>query len=249
MIDLNKFNHKQGIVYITKEDSKFSNKYLAVREKENRILNDEEVKKLPDLQKHEWQYRKRSTERFLKYIKNKKRPLNVLDIGCGNGWFTNKIANVLEENYVIGIDINSIELAQAYRIFNKENLQFVYGDIFTIESIFDKKFDCITLNGCIQYFAQVDKLLNRICTFLKPYGEIHIIDSPFYTKEQIPEAKKRTDMYYLNLGVPEMAKHYYHHEENQLRNFNTLYSYKRNIIHKVLGRKESPFSWYCYIKK
>ena len=248
MLDFSHITQQQNVYYLTPEDASLSKYYLAVRKKEHRILTDAEVRKLPYIQRDEWAFRVKPTERFVNYITSKKSGLQILTIGCGNGWFANKIAAVSEENIVIGLDVNREELEQASRIFKKKNLRFVHADIFKVSSFFETKFDIITLNGAIQYFENFEELMKLLKTFLKAKGEIHIIDSPFYKTSEIGAAKERTKTYYTELGVPEMATHYHHHDENLVNNFDVLYAYKRNILHKILGKKDSPFSWHRFIK-
>lgn len=247
-MDFSNTQKKDGIYYLSEEQSSFSDTYVAARKKENRILTDEEVTTLPYLKQYEWPLREKSTERFLQYIASKNKPLSILEIGCGNGWFSHKTASVSKKNQVIGLDVNNEELKQATRIFQNENLCFVYGDIFKIEVLFKQQFDLIVLNGSIQYFPNFKILNDTLLTFLKPKGEIHVIDSPFYKTSEIESARNRTLTHYTNLGLPEMAANYHHHETKHVSNFDILYKYERNIINKLLGKKDSPFSWYRYTK-
>ena len=242
-MDFSKINKKNEVYYLTKENPEFSKHYLEVRKKENRILTDSEVLKLPNLKLHEWKLRKKSTKRFQKYISNKKSNLKILDVGCGNGWFSNKIASISENNQIIGVDINSIELEQAVRVFKKNNLHFVYADIFKISNSFDTQFDIVILNGSIQYFHDFKIVIELLESFLKPEGEIHILDSPFYDSSQIKEAKKRTVLYYTKIGFPEMANQYFHHALENLSDFTILYRPKKTILDKILSKKDSPFMW------
>ena len=112
------------VVYLTQEEPFFSEKYLKVRALENRVLSDFQVQQLPDISKehtlyNEWQLRKKSANRFLRYFAKKTTTQTVLDLGCGNGWFTHIIAEISESNTVFGLDINPLELEQANRVFNK----------------------------------------------------------------------------------------------------------------------------------
>jgi len=243
-MDFSTIPQKDNIFYLTEEQSDFSNAYVKVRKKENRILTDEEIAILPYLKKHEWPLREKSTERFLQYIAAKNKPLHILEIGCGNGWFSHKIAILAKKNKIVGLDVNSQELKQATRVFQKENLYFIYGDIFKIKGTLKQQFDIIVLNSAAQYFPDFKALLNTLLTFLKPEGEVHIIDSPFYKTSEIENAKQNTLTYYTNLGFPEMSKNYHHHEVSKIADFDILYEYKRNIINKILRKKDSPFSWY-----
>lgn len=248
-MDFSHITQLQNVYYLTPENSEFSTKYLAVREKENRILSDAQIRILPYIEVHEWEFRVKPTERFINYIASKNDGLKILTIGCGNGWFSNKISEISGENQVIGLDVNREELEQAARIFKKKNLRFVYADIFKVTEQFEAQFDIITLNGAIQYFKDFKGLMALLNTFLKPKGEIHIIDSPFYKTSEIPSATARTKTYYTELGVPEMAAHYHAHDQNLVKDFDVLYTYKRNLFNKILGKKDSPFSWYRFTKK
>ncbi|MBC3845570.1 class I SAM-dependent methyltransferase [Winogradskyella echinorum] len=248
-MDFSQLHIKNNVVYITEETNSFSDVYIAVRQKEQRILTDKEVALLPKLKRNEWEFRVKSTERFINYIDSKKEALNILDVGCGNGWFTNAISNVSEKNKVIGLDVNRNELEQAARVFKRQNLQYVYCDIFKKESGFKQQFDIITLNSCVQYFPDFRKLISTLKMFLKPNGEIHIIDSPFYKASQITEAKQRTLNYYNKLGFPEMASHYFHHSIDNLDEFEHLYTNKHKLLNKILNKKDSPFPWIRFIKQ
>lgn len=240
---LNPHKIKNNVNYLTLEDDQFNSKYLNVRHKEQRVLSDVEVSLLPKkikINSNEWLLREKSAIRFINYIESKQN-ISILDVGCGNGWFTNLIA--LNNNVVRGIDINIYELEQACRVFKKDNLQFIYGDIFKIDKPFRQAFDIIVLNASVQYFENFEILISTLKTFLKPNGEIHIIDSPFYSNNKRLEAKKRTEDYYNELGFPEMSKYYFHHLLEDLELFEILYKPNRSLANKIFRSSDSPFIW------
>ena len=135
-MDFESVLEKNNVVYLSKEISSFSNLYVSVREKEGRLLNDDIVAKLPFFDEKEWALRQKTSKRFINYLSTRKSGMSFLDIGCGNGWFTNIIGNISEGNVVYGIDINREELEQAARIFKRDNIKFIYGDIFQIKDKF-----------------------------------------------------------------------------------------------------------------
>jgi len=97
----------------------FEKKYIVIRSLENRLCTDEELAKLPDLpaehpHHREWEIRRRSVQRLVRYLAGRKRPLEILEVGCGNGWLTHHLAE-LPGTKVTGIDINFTELQQAAR--------------------------------------------------------------------------------------------------------------------------------------
>jgi len=247
---LDKTKLKNGVFYLSKADDAFEIKYIELRKKEKRIYSDAEVKLLPNADgsyphKDEWKLRKRSSERFVSYLKKYNNKTNLLDIGCGNGWFS---ANIAKNNSVdvYALDINKTELEQAARVFNYQNLKFIYGNIF--ENIFGQgSFDIITLNSSVQYFGELPKLIKRLFYYLVEEGEIHIMDSPFYNRNELAGAKERTARYYNSTGFPEMAKHYHHHTFDELNDFEykILYDPKSSSVKlkKLFSIKDSPFPW------
>ena len=77
--------------------SAFETLYLRVREKEKRIYTDEQTARLPQIsQQHphykEWLIREQSCNKLLQYIKKKECQLDILEVGCGNGWLSAQLA-------------------------------------------------------------------------------------------------------------------------------------------------------------
>jgi ubiquinone/menaquinone biosynthesis C-methylase UbiE len=245
---LDHFEKKEGVYFSDKSlvNENFEAKYIRVREKENRILNDHELARLPLLKNHplanEWKMRARSSQRVVRYFKG--RAGSLLDLGCGNGWFTNLLAEKTNMD-IVGLDINFAELAQASRVFKLPNLFFVYGDVFAM-NIPEQLFDYITLNASIQYFGDINMILESLMKLLKSNGEIHIIDSPFYAEDELQEARDRTLQYYEELGFPEMGSNYFHHTYTEIQkwNFEKLYwpSQKNSLI-QIFSKKDIPFPW------
>jgi len=254
-IILDKTKFKNGIYFLSEIDNAFESIYIAVRENEKRVYSDEEVKLLPNTSssnphKEEWKMRKRSLQRFTNNIKKYNDNINLLDIGSGNGWFSANVANRSSIN-IYALDVNKFELEQAARVFNFKNIYFICGNIF--DNIFeDRSYDIITLNSSIQYFDNFSTLIKRLFYFLTDEGEIHIIDSPIYKQYELAGAKERTARYYISNGFPEMAKHYYHHTVDELKDFSykILYDPKavQNNLKKIFGFKDSPFPWIRIIK-
>lgn len=232
-----------SVIYYCQPNNAFSDLYIKVRKKENRFYSETEIKKLPNIQKDhphyaEWQLRKKSSNRIISYLKRKNKPLNILEVGCGNGWFSHLMSTV-EKTQVTGLDVTILELEQAAKVFDKENLNFVYAYLFEKTPLHDKKFDVIVFNSSLQYFGNLKELLKIVGKLLSENGEIHIIDSPYYKESEIEKAKERTQIYYKNLGFPEMASHYVHHKFSELRKFKMMY--KPSLFSKLLNN--SPFCW------
>ena len=239
---------KTDLIYLS-EPVEFDRDYIAVRSLEKRVYSDEIVTRLPILPREhkqyaEWQCRVDSTQRFLAWYEQQTFK-HVLDIGCGNGWFTNQLERA--QQHTTGLDINEEELRQAHRLFANNRLQFVYGDLF--EPIFKPaSFDLIVLNACAQYFSDFDALLNTLRGYLKPGGTIEIFDTRWYDADEVKAAAARTLEYYQGLGHPQMAQHYHHRSWAELRNVNheVRYQPKSGLaarLSRLAGTHTSPFPW------
>jgi SAM-dependent methyltransferase len=229
--------------------------YLKVREKEGRLYSDDIVATLPLFPKNhtlsnEWQARSQSAKRLRTYLFQKNTSLKILDLGCGNGWLSNFLAQ--DNHFVFGVDQNLFELKQAQRVFlANSKLHFLKADIFSAP--FPKEsFDIILLASAVQYFPDLTKLLETLCKYLKPKGEIHILDSAFYAEDEIQPAIHRSETYYSSLGYSEMSKYYFHHRFSELEKFSPKWLYIPNshilYFKKLFGKIDSPFPW-VVIKK
>jgi ubiquinone/menaquinone biosynthesis C-methylase UbiE len=221
----------------------FEDLYIAVRQQEKRIYTDEQLQLLPDIDHiyyDEWKIRKRSSERLINYLTKKNRTLEILEVGCGNGWLSAKLANI-PDSTVAGLDINQVEIEQANRVFNKENLEFLY-DSFNENTFDNRRFDTIIFAASLQYFPSVVTVMNHALAILRPGGEIHIIDTPFYKPAQAWIAGQRSNQYYTALGVPEMAAHYFHHAVSEFWGFKYKILFNPARFYNRLFRKD-PFFW------
>lgn len=222
--------------------NQFASLYLDIREQENRVLTDDLVARLPHLPKDhdhykEWLKRIDTLNRFEKYLKNHSFK-TVVEIGCGNGWFTNWLSKYCEVS--IGQDVNLPELKQGARVFNHEAVKFICTtDV--VKLIHDVQPDLIVFNASLQYFNPEENILEELKQVMKK-GEIHVLDSPIYeTIEQAKQAKERTFKYYSSKGLKELAAFYYHWKKTDLK-ADFLYSPKGKLG-RFFYPDASPFPW------
>jgi ubiquinone/menaquinone biosynthesis C-methylase UbiE len=145
------------------------------------LYTDREVAQLPYLmgshpRYREWTNRITSTDRLVRYLSAHKRSAGILEIGCGNGWLSRRLADV-PGCRVIGLDPNLGELRQAARVFRKQrNLKFIYGEFYS-DVLRELSFDIIVVAATSQYFPSVPDLIKDALGYLRPHGELHLLDS------------------------------------------------------------------------
>jgi ubiquinone/menaquinone biosynthesis C-methylase UbiE len=227
---------------ISTEHARFQQHYLLLRQKEGRLYSDEQVKQLPFISTthplwKEWKIRKESCDKLINDFSRKEKSLNILEIGCGNGWLCNRLSAIADSN-ITGIDINETELKQAVRVFPAVN--FIYGDIR--DCFLEKQFDAIVFAASFQYFCSAKEILESCFFYLNEKGEVHILDTNFYSEETSPCAVKRSEEYFSANGFPQMSEFYFHHTLNELEdlNYDILYDPKRKLNRLF---HQNPFPW------
>jgi len=120
-------------------------------------------------------YNKFKTERFLPFydlleLVAIKPGISVLDLGCGTGELTRKLADALPGSKVLGIDAAAEMLTDA-AAFANNNLRFEQKTIETqLES--GKKFDLIFSNAAIQWVENHQQLIPKIIAAINPGGQL-----------------------------------------------------------------------------
>jgi ubiquinone/menaquinone biosynthesis C-methylase UbiE len=239
--------HLSDGIYISENARKkyddFERAYTNVRKKEGRILTIDEIRKLPELStgndKILWMRRKRTVNRFLKYLEKRGNPLKILDVGCGNGFFTHQMS--LRGHQLYGLDVNHLELLQAREAFAERDIKWICADI--MEDQFPwSDFDLITFNASFQYFKDSVNIIKKCFQLLNAHGEIHIMDSPFYKDGQVSAARQRSRDYYESMGVEEMSDHYFHHGYAEMSGFPVEVMFRPSRW-KTIFLTDSPFPW------
>lgn len=97
----------------------------------------------------------------------------VLEIACGTGYWTERIAETATSIYATDINESVIEIAKERQ---KSNISFAVADMFDFTP--DEKFDGV-FGGFIWshiLLEDLDKFLEKVKSFLKPSGTIVFID-------------------------------------------------------------------------
>lgn len=92
----------------------------------------------------------------------------VLDIGCGEGYGTHYLAGAAKSASGIDYSLEAIEYASGK--YQRQNLEFINGDVFSL-ALADRKFDIICCFQVIEHIRETDQFLGKIALLLERGGE------------------------------------------------------------------------------
>jgi trans-aconitate 2-methyltransferase len=98
--------------------------------------------------------------------------LEVIDLGCGTGEMTKKLANALPDSNVLGVD-SSAEMLNDSKTIVSDHLRFEQRSIEEQVAL-DQKYDLVLSNAAIQWVNDHETLLPKIIAMLKPGGQLLI---------------------------------------------------------------------------
>lgn len=120
-------------------------------------------------------YNKFKTERFLPFydllaLLRVRQGMDVIDLGCGTGELTSKLADELAGSMVLGID-SSREMLNDSKAFERGDLRF---ECRSIEEQLRSgaKWDLVFSNAAIQWVPDHQTLLPEIIAAIKPDGQL-----------------------------------------------------------------------------
>ncbi|PZA06158.1 MULTISPECIES: methyltransferase domain-containing protein [unclassified Meiothermus] len=118
------------------------------------------------------QYEKFKAERtapfedLLKLVKVKPG-LRVIDLGCGTGELTRRLADALPDSEVTGLD-NSASMLARSGAYTRPGLRFERGDIAELEGTYDLIFS----NAALQWLPDHPRLFPKLWRHLNPGGQL-----------------------------------------------------------------------------
>jgi SAM-dependent methyltransferase len=139
----------------------------------------------------QYQYQRRKYD-ALERMLPKQRYRRALDLGCGLGLFTQRLARCADQ--VVGIDISSVAIGcAAHRNRSLANVQMRQGDITELEPELDDRFDLIVAADTIYYLPPpiqdqaLKTIAERISRLLSPGGILLLVNHYF----PLPNAETR----------------------------------------------------------
>lgn len=128
----------------------------------------------------------------------------VLDLACGSGIYSRRLAKRLRGGQVVGLDLSGPMLRYAARTARDaglSNLSLIQGSALALPFA-PSSFDVVNCCGALHLFPDVPKALEEICRVLTPGGQfaaavIRVADTPAGTRVA-SQRLKRLGVYSFN---------------------------------------------------
>jgi len=187
------YSREQGIWRFLTPDraaryERFSQDYLTVRKAEGRGSHDPEYYRafpFPAASgkfRREWRIRAKTYEAFVREVLTGKedagRRLEVLDLGAGNCWFSNRIRMRGHHPTAVDLLVDAEDGLGAHRHYQTT--------FRVVQAEFDRlhfaggQFDLVVFNASLHYSTDYELTLNTAMRQLKPDGLLVVMDSPIY---------------------------------------------------------------------
>ena len=104
------------------------------------------------------------------------RNARVLDVGAGTGEFSARVAQLLPDAQVLGVELlpASVELARTRHAALAPRLSFETGDAFHLAQP-DDSFDLVANRHMVQSVPHVDRILAELVRVTRPGGRVHLL--------------------------------------------------------------------------
>ncbi len=181
----------------------FRQEYARHRASEGRALRGEQLRSLPYLFEGvlapQWAVRARSFETFVDRVlkpMSAAGPIDVLDLGAGNGWLCHRVAAFGHQAVALDIrddEVDGLGAAADFLIAAPALFQCVKASFDAIP-FGDNRFDLVLFNASLHYATDLRRVLAEASRVTRSGGCVAILDSPFYRSDDDGEqmvAEKR----------------------------------------------------------
>lgn len=122
-------------------------------------------------------------------------PIDILDLGCGTGEITARLARLYPQARIVGVDILEGNLALARRENAAAGITYETGDAFALRFA-DASFDLVVCRHMSQAVPHFDRVLDEITRVLKPRGWLHLL-SEDYAMLRMPHGAHDADRFWI----------------------------------------------------
>jgi SAM-dependent methyltransferase len=178
------------------EARRFREAYAVHRAREGRgPLDEAALLALPYLRQgpfaREWGVRARSFEALLRGVveplaRRSRRPLEILDLGAGNGWLCHRLLRAGHHALALDLRIDRVDGLGAAAGFGR-HLPSMFPRVsasFERLPLARAIFDLAVFNASLHYTVDLERALSEAAGVVVPGGSVAIMDTPFYRTDE-----------------------------------------------------------------
>lgn len=158
-----------------------------------------------------YRYQQRKYEQIMGLLPDR-RFRNVLDVGCGIGLLSQRLA--ARSDRVLGIDVASAAVEHArQRAAGIGNLSFAQGDVLDLPAELDARFDLLVITDTLYYLSPLDddllkRLSLRLAGLLTPDGVCLLANHFFFAADAESKVSRRIhDAFSWSSGFDVASQH------------------------------------------
>lgn len=126
-----------------------------------------------------WRIRAQSYRVLLKrLLPAKTPPQHILDLGAGNGWLSNRLAQAGHTVAAVDLMVNATDGLGTHCYYDAAYLPLQAE--FNHLPLAEAQVDVAIFNGSFHYATNYERTLQEVLRVLRPQGHIVIMDSPLY---------------------------------------------------------------------
>jgi ubiquinone/menaquinone biosynthesis C-methylase UbiE len=131
--------------------------------------------------------------------------LRILDLGCGSGEITRRLAQRYPQARLLGIDILEVSIARARSVEDPAaaRIEYQVGDAFAL-ALADAAFDLVVCRHVSQAVPHFERVLQEIRRVLRPGGVLHLLSEDYGMLHQ-PRHARDLDRFWLDLPLTYLA--------------------------------------------
>ena len=128
--------------------------------------------------------------------------VRILDLGCGTGEITRRLAERYPQAHIVGVDIleGNLQIARRESVQWVDRVRYERGDAFALAQA-DAAFDLVVCRHMSQAVPQFPRVLDEIGRVLRRAGWLHLL-SEDYGMLRMPRGARDADRFWVDTVLP-----------------------------------------------
>lgn len=107
-------------------------------------------------------------------------PTTILDVGCGEGFTTQRVADALPSATITAYDIESNYIEDATTHSARRRIVYRVGDLFSLPIPAEAEYDLVMSNEALEHIENYREALERLTRFSRRFVLISVPNEPWF---------------------------------------------------------------------